>query len=198
MKAFRSPIDDFDERLSIASTQSYGSMLGVITGGGWSYLSVNNTKTTSCSVSPVNQSDHQQQQQKYRQNQHNRSINLAQAHQFNRQQNHSDSIIQPYFYKKRSKTKNFINNNERIDLLDENTAIIINNNEELDSGHGIVSGNDIDEMDIKVSRGFDNVNRCEKERVSLIQRWMPANNPRYSQKIAKSISIDTPVSIAHV
>lgn len=36
------------------------------------------------------------------------------------------------------------------------------------------------------------------EKVPLVQRWRPSRGSRYSQRIGKSISLDTPVSIAHV
>ena len=51
---------------------------------------------------------------------------------------------------------------------------------------------------IVVENGGSSPMASKVEKVPLVQKWSPDTNSSYTQRMGKSMSLDTPVSIAHV
>ncbi|KAK6750359.1 hypothetical protein RB195_002375 [Necator americanus] len=133
VKAFRSSLEEFDERRSIASTHSVQSMRG------WSRLASSpDPAGTRAALAALS---HRQSPQPY-----------------------------PYYHHQQPRTPS------------PQPQIVVEN------GGGGGSSN-------VASPTTGNV---KLEKVPLVQKWSPDTNSSYSQRISKSMSLDTPVSVAHV
>ncbi|KIH56706.1 hypothetical protein ANCDUO_13111 [Ancylostoma duodenale] len=133
VKAFRSSLEEFDERRSIASTHSVQSMRG------WSRLASSpDPAGTRAALAALS---HRQSPQPY-----------------------------PYYHHQQPRTPS------------PQPQIVVEN------GGGGGSSN-------VASPAAGNM---KLEKVPLVQKWSPDTNSSYSQRISKSMSLDTPVSVAHV
>lgn len=121
VKAFRSSLEEFDERRSIASTHSVQSMRG------WSRLASSpDPSGTRAALAAISQ-------------------------------RHSPQPY-PYYHHQQPRTPS------------PQPQIVVEN------------GN----------------NSSKVEKVPIVQKWSPDTNSSYSQRMGKSMSLDTPVSVAHV
>ncbi|VDO50012.1 unnamed protein product [Haemonchus placei] len=135
VKAFRSSLEEFDERRSIASTHSVQSMRG------WSRLASSpDPAGTRAALAALS---HRQSPQPY-----------------------------PYYHHQQPRTPS------------PQPQIVVENG----GGGGVGSS-------ALPSPAAGNV---KLEKVPLVQKWSPDTNSSYSQRISKSMSLDTPVSVAHV
>ncbi|VDK28901.1 unnamed protein product [Gongylonema pulchrum] len=172
VKAFRSSLDEFEEKRSIASTQSCNSMRGVA--AGWSYLSlsgINASRAASC-VAPLPS--------------HTRVALVTFMQRANAPQPY------PYYHSQQPRTRSppILNCTAASDSTGNTFPLpAAGDGRELDTGFVIL--NEQIATPAVVARPL--------ERMPLVQRWRPSGASGYSsQRIAKSISLDTPVSIAHV
>ncbi|PAV87295.1 hypothetical protein WR25_15865 isoform B [Diploscapter pachys] len=126
VKAFRSSLEEFDERRSIASTHSVQSMRG------WSRIASAGAVDPRSNIAAIS---HRTSPQPY-----------------------------PYYHHQQPRTPS------------PQPAIVVENGGS--AAHAKSSP--------------------KIEKVPLVQKWSPDTNSSYSQRIGKSMSLDTPVSIAHV
>ncbi|KJH44767.1 hypothetical protein DICVIV_09194 [Dictyocaulus viviparus] len=137
VKAFRSSLEEFDERRSIASTHSVQSMRG-----GWSRLVSSPDPTgTRAAIAALS---HRHSPQPY-----------------------------PYYHHQQPRTPS------------PQPQIVVEN------GSSSVVG-------LNSTSPSPAVCSAKLEKVPLVQKWSPDSNSSYSQRISKSMSLDTPVSVAHV
>ncbi|WKY03711.1 hypothetical protein Q1695_005012 [Nippostrongylus brasiliensis] len=133
VKAFRSSLEEFDERRSIASTHSVQSMRG------WSRLASSpDPAGTRAALAALS---HRQSPQPY-----------------------------PYYHHQQPRTPS------------PQPQIVVENG---GGGGG-------------ASSAVPSPGLVKLEKVPLVQKWSPDTNSSYSQRISKSMSLDTPVSVAHV
>ncbi|CCD74099.1 Calcium-transporting ATPase [Caenorhabditis elegans] len=151
VKAFRSSLEEFDERRSIASTHSVQSMRGGFWSGGGRHT------TTAASPEPAGQRiamaaiTHRQSPQPY-----------------------------PYYHHQQPRTPS------------PQPHIVVEN--------GTSSGNNGQAATAAAAAPKAETNG-KTEKVPLVQQWSPDTNSSYTQtqrSINKSMSLDTPVSVAHV
>ncbi|KAE9417593.1 hypothetical protein Angca_002001, partial [Angiostrongylus cantonensis] len=136
VKAFRSSLEEFDERRSIASTHSVQSMRG------WLRLASSPDPTGA------------------------RAALAALSHR------HSPQPY-PYYHHQQPRTPS------------PQPQIVVEN-----GGGGADGGNSAVPSPAVFS--------VKLEKVPLVQKWSPDTNSSYSQRISKSMSLDTPMSVAHV
>ena len=144
VKAFRSSLEEFDERRSIASTHSVQSMRGGFWGGG-------RHTTTAASPDPAGA----------------RNAMAAISHRQSPQP-------YPYYHHQQPRTPS------------PQPHIVVEN--------GNTGGNGSAAPPKPETNG-------KTEKVPLVQQWSPDTNSSYTQtqrSINKSMSLDTPVSVAHV
>ncbi|GMT24756.1 hypothetical protein PFISCL1PPCAC_16053 [Pristionchus fissidentatus] len=156
VKAFRSSLEDFDERRSIASTHSMQSMRL----GGWGGSSIAahylHNRAASSGASPTPS--------------HARIALAGLAHR---------ASPQPYPY--------YHHQQPRTPSPGPTPAIVLEN-----GGSGTNGGTSKEPPHSATSS--DKV-----EKVPLVQKWSPGKGPStHSQRISKSMSLDQPVSIAHL
>lgn len=146
MKAFKSTLEDLEERRSIASTQSFQSMRGIypyyrLSTGGYSHEPLNSGRGAIASL----------------------------------MQRTSGPQPYPYYHHQQARTPS-------PNLPPSPQAIVIENGRHGGGTVAFVAGEKI-------------------EKVPLVQRWSPSSGSSSSAvkySIGKSMSIDTPVAIAHV
>ncbi|VDM62792.1 unnamed protein product [Angiostrongylus costaricensis] len=136
VKAFRSSLEEFDERRSIASTHSVQSMRG------WSRLASSPDPTGA------------------------RAALATLSHR------HSPQPY-PYYHHQQPRTPS------------PQPQIVVEN-----GGGGVGDGNSTVPSPAVFS--------VKLEKVPLVQKWSPGTNSSYSQRISKSMSLDTSMSVAHV
>ncbi|VDM94842.1 unnamed protein product [Thelazia callipaeda] len=175
VKAFRSSLDEFEEKRSIASTQSCNSMRGAA-GAGWSYLSLSGisvSRPSSC-VGPL--------------------PSYTRAPLVKLMQLASFPQPYPYYHSQQScasvaTAANFVNpvmNNVQLTKAS-------------DDGHDLMTDAVIHfEQQMVTTSSAAHIKSKQFEKVPLVQRWRPSRDSSYSQKIGKSVSLDAPVSVAHV
>uniref|UniRef100_A0A8R1I7S6 Uncharacterized protein n=1 Tax=Caenorhabditis japonica TaxID=281687 RepID=A0A8R1I7S6_CAEJA len=151
VKAFRSSLEEFDERRSIASTHSVQSMRGGFWGGG---------RHTTTAASPDPSSRHPMAAISHRQS--------PQPY--------------PYYHHQQPRTPS------------PQPHIVVENGNVGASGSGSQSQKSAEATTTTTSNG-------KTEKVPLVQQWSPGTNSSYTQtqrSINKSMSLDAPVSVAHV
>ncbi|KAL3982978.1 calcium-translocating P-type ATPase PMCA-type [Acanthocheilonema viteae] len=184
VKAFRLSLDEFEEKRSIASTQSCNSMRGVV-GAGWSYLSLsrNNVPRAASCVGPL------PSQTRVALVKLMQRTNAPQPYpSYHSQQSYTPSSNPPIPDK-------FGNPAEHNIPLTTSTAATTNptttqNGHELATNVVILS----EQQMIATPPPTASLNTTQLEKVPLVQRWRPSS----SSGIGKSNSLDIPVSIAHV
>ncbi|KAF8372116.1 mca-3 [Pristionchus pacificus] len=159
VKAFRSSLEDFDERRSIASTHSMQSMRL----GGWGGSSIAahylHNRAASSGASPTPS--------------HARIALAGLAHR---------ASPQPYPY--------YHHQQPRTPSPGPTPSIVLEN-----GGSGGGGGNAVSARDPPNS----STSSEKVEKVPLVQKWSPGKGPStYSNRIAKSMSLDQPVSVAHL
>uniref|UniRef100_A0A0R3S2U1 Uncharacterized protein n=1 Tax=Elaeophora elaphi TaxID=1147741 RepID=A0A0R3S2U1_9BILA len=184
VKAFRLSLDEFEEKRSIASTQSCNSMRGVV-GAGWSYLSlsrINVPRAASC-VGPL------PSQTRVALVKLMQRTNTPQPYpSYHSQQSCTPSPNQPTPVKLGNPTEH------NIPLTTTSTTATITptmteNGHELATNVVILS-----EQQMIATPPTASLTTTQLEKVPLVQRWRPSSGSR----IGKSNSLDIPVPIAHV
>lgn len=180
VKAFRSSLDEFDEKRSIASTQSCSSMRGAAGGtAGWSYLSLSaaagsNLQGRAASLAGTNSNYSQPRCT---------MVTLVQR----------ANVPQPYPYYHAQQARSAPNHVQQNTL--ENNLLLAAGGSTNNGGRGCG-----DVIILSESSPPPPPPNMAYEKVPLVQRWRPSrgSGSSYAQRIGKSISLDTPVSIAHV
>ncbi|MCP9265526.1 Plasma membrane calcium-transporting ATPase 3 [Dirofilaria immitis] len=188
VKAFRLSLDEFEEKRSIASTQSCNSMRGVV-GAGWSYLSlsrINVTRAASC-VGPL------PSQTRIALVKLMQRTNTPQSYpSYHSQQFSTATLNQPT----PTNPDNPTEQQHNVPLTTASTPATTTptateNDHELAANVVILS----EQQMIATQPPAASLGATTKfEKLPLIQRWHPSSGSR----IGKSNSLDIPVSIAHV
>ncbi|KAK6111371.1 calcium-translocating P-type ATPase PMCA-type [Brugia pahangi] len=183
VKAFRLSLDEFEEKRSIASTQSCNSMRGVV-GAGWSYLSlsrINAPRAASCGGPLPSQTRVAFVKLMQRTNAPQSSYPS-----YHSQQSSTPSSKRPTPIKLGNPTE------YNIPLTTASTMpTATENGHELATNAMILSEQ---QQQMIATQPIASLVSSQFEKVPLVQRWRPSSGSR----IGKSNSLDIPVSIAHV
>ena len=186
MRAFRSTLEEFEDRRSITSAQSCSSVH--VGNMAWSYISL----ASFSSMQPPGSATFSADQLKPEA----RSVSFV----------HRTSIPQPYPYYHSQQPRIAVNSTAVTDLSSPKRGSPKRNSPKArtprsgprkggKNGNGKLDASDIvDEISLTHSMEGEE----DSPKVPLIQRYCPASGSSYSQKMGKSISLDTPVTVAHV
>lgn len=170
VKAFRSTLDEFEEKRSIASTQSCNSMRAA---AGWSYLSLATTSAPRAAGS------------------YSPDASKSRAALAALMQRASAPQPYPYYHHQQPRTPSPNPSIPNMANQQESSLPVVTEN---GRGSAMVGVAVISEL----SSPSPVICHDKVEKVPLVQRWSPSSGSSYSQRIGKSISLDTPLSIAHV